>query len=154
MRPFVFRATAALDLRRKQDDDAQRTLAGAQAATRIAERALETAVGALETALARAREAETTADATGILVWHRNWVKGQQRELTSRRAALVACEAEVQAAIARATAARRQLRALERLRERALKTYEREALRADQRALDLLGNIQYAARRIVPEEVR
>jgi flagellar export protein FliJ len=153
MGAFRFRAQAALDLRRTQDEEAQRALAAAKNATAAARAVVERAEHALVEARERAREEEAHAADTTAAIWYRNWMKGLQRAIGLARAALEERLVAERAASARAVEARRRLRSLERLRDRMLRAAQRAELRAEQKAFDLLGSLGHVARRDVPEGV-
>jgi flagellar biosynthesis chaperone FliJ len=59
---------------------------------------------------------------------------------------------DVQTATTAAMKARRAVRALERLKDRAFAAHEAIARREDQKALDLLGGLRHAARQRRPGE--
>ncbi len=150
MAAFRFRAQAALDLRRTQDEEAQRVLAAAQAATAAARGDVERAVRRLAEAAERAREEEARAADTTAAIWYRNWMKGLQRAIALAQVALGERLAAERAATARALEARRRLRSLERLRDRLWKAAQRAELRAEQKEFDVLGGLGYVARHNVP----
>lgn len=149
MATFTFRAQAALDLRRTQDEDARRQLAEAERVVRESATELEHAEAAVRDAIRLA--GGCSADVT-LLTWHRNWIASRQHHADQRRVELEARRAEAAVAAAKAQAARRQLRTLERLRDRALRAFLDAQRRNEQKALDALGTMQYAVRHIREEE--
>ena len=152
MRPFKFRAEAALDVRRKHDEDARRALALARTATRAAAHVLSCAVERIESAnrdTAAAWQASGTIDR---LIWQRNWMVGLERDASHARQALADRENEERRAAEIAQHARMQVRVLERLRERALRAWQLEARRVEQKAIDELAGLRFAARQRAAEE--
>jgi flagellar export protein FliJ len=152
MKPFHFRPQPALDVRRTQDEAAQRALAVAHAALLRAEQAVDAALAAVETGCARGAEALVAVRSAHELEWHRNWMTGLERGVARARQQREERRVEVKTATLRAQEARRRLRALERLRERAFEQYEAVARREEQKALDLLGSLQHAVKQIRREE--
>jgi len=148
--PFRFRAQAALDMRRKQDEEAQRALGVAKHATAAAERALRHEQQMLVEAQARARDEEARAWDTARVIWYRNWMKLQQQRIAAAARRLDERRAEERAAAERAMETRRRLRSLERLRERSLKAYQTAELRIEQKEFDVLGGLRFVARQNVP----
>jgi len=153
MANFRFRAQAALELRQKQDEDAQRALGDARRATAAAEEIVEREVRALSEAHARACEDEAQASDITRAIWHRNWMRRQQAVIASARALVDARRADQRAAAERAMETRRRLRSLERLRDRMWKAFQTAERRAEQKAFDVLGGLRYVAQRDVPEGV-
>lgn len=153
MANFRFRAQVALDLRRTQDEDAQRALGAARQSRAAAERLLEDETRALADGHARASLEEARAWDASRVVWYRNWMKRQQQVIAAAKAALDARRQEELAAAERATEARRRVRALERLRDRAWKTFQTAERRSEQKEFDVLGGLRFVARREVPEGV-
>jgi flagellar export protein FliJ len=146
MRPFKFRAEAALDIRRKHDEAAQRALALARMATRTARDVLSCALERIESAsrdTAKAWEASGTIDR---LIWQRNWMVGLERDASRARQALADRETEERRAAEIAQHARMQVRVLERLRERTWRAWQLEARRVEQKAIDELAGLRFAAR--------
>ncbi len=145
MRPFRFRAGAALLLRRKQEDAARLDLARA-------ERAREAALARAEAAAASARQAaetETEARRHGVeawrIEWHRTWITKKQLEADAgRQAAAVSAEAADRAA-AEVRLAYQRRRALERLRDRAWRRHQLEAAREEGKAMNELAGLRYLA---------
>jgi flagellar export protein FliJ len=153
MANFRFRAQVALDLRQKQDEDAQRALGAARQSRAAAERLLEDEKRTLADGHARASLEEARAWDASRVVWYRNWMKRQQQVIVASKAALDArCQEEL-AAAERAREARRRVRALERLRDRAWKTFQTAERRREQKEFDVLGGLRFVARREVPEGV-
>jgi flagellar export protein FliJ len=152
MKPFHFRAQPALDIRRTQDEAAQRALAIAQAALVRADQAVDAALAAVEAGCARGAEAMASARSIHELEWHRNWMAGLERDVARVRQQREERRVEVNAATIKAQEARKRLRALERLRDRAFKQYEAIARREEQKALDLLGSLQHAVKQSHREE--
>jgi flagellar export protein FliJ len=143
---FVFRAEAALTLRRKQEEAAQLALAEAQQRAFRAEQDLARAQAAERDALTRSRDAEAQATDPTLAIWYRNWIKRQQREVARCAQVLDGRRADVTDAERKVMEAHRQVRVLERLRGRRWDAYQTEEKRAEQKALDLLGVTQYALR--------
>ena len=152
MKPFVFRAQAALDIRRLQDDAAQRALAIAESELRRADDAVLHAMAQIDRAGADAAAAFARGLDAHQLVWHRNWMTGLERDVVRARQRREERRTDVKAAALRAEQARRALRALERLRDRAVRAWERLARHEEQKALDLFGSLQHAARHLRREE--
>ena len=109
MRPFKFRAQAALDLRKRQDDEAQQNLADATRARLLAETSVEVASAAVDESMQDARNALQSVASGDLHVWHRNWIVSRKQELAVRREALAKSRAAEQLARQRAQDARRAL---------------------------------------------
>jgi flagellar export protein FliJ len=150
MRPFRFRAAIVLDLRQKQDEAAQRRLALARADFLGASRALEAAEAAHAAAQTRAAKAEASAEEITLLQWYRNWMAGRQDDVARARGRVDDCRTALAEAADEAVRARRDLRVIERYRDRVWQAWQREALREEQKALDWLGTLQHATRRTAP----
>jgi flagellar export protein FliJ len=147
---FRFRAQAALDLRRKQDEEAQRELGVARHATAAADRALQHERTTLENGLARARDEEGRAWDTARAIWYRNWIKLQKERIAAAEAMLERRRGEERSAAERAMTTRRKLRSLERLRDRNWKAHQTAELKAEQKEFDMLGGLRFVARQDVP----
>jgi flagellar export protein FliJ len=153
MGTFRFRAQVALDLRQTQDDDAQRELGAARQARAAAERVLEAEKRRLAEAHVTAAIEEARAWDGARACWYRNWMKRQQQVIAAARAGLAARRGDELAAAEKAMEARRRLRALQRLRDRALKAFHTAERRKEQKEFDVLGSLRFVARRELPEGV-
>lgn len=139
MKPFVFRAQAALNLRRKREEDAQRDLAAANAAKRRAVEILDASVAACDESKARAADDLRESGDLTTQMWYRNWIFRQQREISRHRDVVVQREAEVAGARARATKTHIDVRVLENLHTRQLKAYTHAVQLAEQKDIDWLA---------------
>ena len=146
MRPFVFRAQVALDLRRRRYDDAKRELAAANGAVSVAQLALDDTCAKRDRALDDARIAESNATDTSALVWYRNWITSQQRDVARRQEELNGRREDAQAARERTTRTHVDVRVLEKLQERARKVYDSAVLREEQKAIDWLAVLRSVSR--------
>lgn len=144
MAGFVFRAAAALDLRRRKEDLARQAWADACSALERAERQLAAAQDALAQTLV---EAATVHD-PARQAWYRAWITRQRVEITHRRSAVEERRAAREAAVLVLNAAHRDVRALERLRDRTRAAWQLAQRRAEQKELDWLGSVRYALREI------
>jgi|WetSurMetagenome_2_1015567.scaffolds.fasta_scaffold58277_3 flagellar export protein FliJ len=151
MARFRFRAQVALDLRQKQEEEAQRALGAARQARAVAAHALEHEERVLAEANTRAAVEEARAWDPSRAVWYRNWMKGQKQVIAAAHAVLETRRQEERAAAERAMEARRRARALERLRDRAWKAFQVAERRSEQKEFDMLGGLRYAARQHMPE---
>ncbi|HEX7085470.1 MAG TPA: flagellar export protein FliJ [Vicinamibacterales bacterium] len=146
MRPFHFRPQAALDLRIRQRDAAEEALAAARAAVREAEAAVHAAEDAVRAAQARAREALGTAAGLAGAAWHWNWMERLRRDVVRATEALDVRRSEEARAAEIAREARKKVKVLERLKARRLRAWQLEAARAEQRMIDELAGLRFAAR--------
>jgi flagellar export protein FliJ len=148
MAKFIFRAQVALDLRRKQEDVARLALAEAHSRLRDAERAHADAETRVAEALTSARDTEAEASDPTLAIWYRNWIHRLRREVARCVQILDGRQADAKAAEAKALEARRAVRVVEKLRERAWDAHTTRERREEQKALDLLGVMQYAIRHL------
>jgi flagellar export protein FliJ len=148
MKAFVFRAQAALDLRRRQDEDAQRALAHAEGLRQLAKEALDRAEASLEDACRQAREVEGCDAEMHARIWYRNWIALHKQRVAGCRDEHEARRRAAEDARARARIARRQLQTLERFRDRAWRDYVQAERRMEQKALDDLGTVRFTVARI------
>jgi flagellar export protein FliJ len=146
MRPFRFRAQAALDLRITQEEAALRVLARAQ---NDADRARARVDEARESVAAADRQFQFSQHeglSGSLLGWHRSWIAKQRLEVDARKreAAISAVAVDRAAASVRDTHRRR--RTLERLRDRSRRAYDLEAGRQDTREMNMLAGLRYLAK--------
>jgi flagellar export protein FliJ len=143
VRPFRFRAAAALALRRKEEDLAAAALMRVEAQFHEAQEAS----AAMERSRAQAQAAGLAQSRLGLdiaaLSWHRNWITRLQAAVEDLRATERTHQAAVEQAEAAWRQARRRRVALDRLRDRALARHRAEALREEQKALDELARLKF-----------
>lgn len=146
MSPFRFRARAALQLRRREHDEALAALARAQTDVARARRQVEDAGGALQEADDHFRAALHAPDAAMPLEWYRTW---RLRLLEERQRCEVDCRAreeEMYQATALVTSTRQRVRALERLHDNALAAWQQAAHREEQKTMDALAALRFTSR--------
>jgi flagellar export protein FliJ len=143
MATFRFRAQAALDLRRRQFDAAQRELADAervrdQARVR-ADEATAAVAAARAAGSARAHQAGTITD----WHWYRFWILRLEHERVHEHAVLASKEALVEASRLACAAARQRCESLERFREKALKAFVEAEASAERKLIDELATRRF-----------
>lgn len=145
MRPFRFRAAAALDLRRKEEEAARLRLARAQSDLQhAAQRVLDADRAALDATvqLAAAQAGGTEAWRIG---WHQSWIRKQRLEAEACRRTVAVSATIVERAAASVSIAHQKRRVLERLRERAWHRHQQTAERQATNEMNLLANLRYLA---------
>lgn len=143
MRPFRFRAAAALEVRRKQERDAATLLARAQARFSEAQLAFDD----MEQQRRRALEAAAAQAHRGIdesvLFWHRNWIHRLKATADGLNAD-VRRQSDAVAAAERAwRVARQKCLALDRLRDRALARHNAKEHREELKVIDELARLRF-----------
>jgi flagellar export protein FliJ len=136
---FVFGAQAALELRRREDDEARRDLAAAESRRAQAARDLADAESSLAEVVERSVREDARAGAVAVRIWYRNWIAHERRRVARARSELVARDADVEEAATAARAARVRREALEHLRARAEAAWTRAATRREQQVIDELA---------------
>jgi flagellar export protein FliJ len=146
MKPFRFRAEAALDLRRKQEDEARVTHAAAVAAADAADARLVEARRAVD----RAEETSASTGRAGadawLMTWHRSWIERLRIEVGARRADAAVSAAAVERAAASVRKTHQRRRTLERLRDRSSQRYDADVRRAELKEMNLLAGLRFVAR--------
>ena len=146
MLPFRFRAAGALDLRRKQEDEARIVLARAEAAEREAAARVGAAEDAQQAEAIQLDALQREGAEAWLISWHRSWMMKQRLDLQAcRRDRETAGQVRAHAAAALHQAYRRR-RTLERLRDRTLRKYEVEVKRQDTIAMNELAGLRHVAR--------
>jgi flagellar FliJ protein len=143
MRPFVFRAQVALEVRRRRDEDAQRERAAAEMRRLAASEQLAGAAAVLRRGLEQAGLAERRAGDVAARVWHRNWIVGQRLEVERCAAQVKQRERDVEHAARQAKVAHQQRESLERLHDRAFSAWQDAARHAEQKAIDELAGMRF-----------
>jgi flagellar export protein FliJ len=147
VRGFRFRAQAALDLRRREDEEAQRVLARADAGLRAA-------MARLADVAHRAEEARTqwalSVQQGGTMAtqqWYRSWIVRLDRERAACESAVAARQQERARAAAARAATNQRVESLERFKEKAAAAWERTLAAEEQKLLDGLATIRYVTAR-------
>ena len=146
MRPFRFRARAALQLRQRQHDDALAGLARAQVDLARAVKRVDDAGRAVKEADERFRAALGGADAGVPLDWHRSW---RMRLASDRQRCEAECrarEADVSRAAAHVASTRQRVRSLERLHDNALAAWRQALAQEEQKTMDSLAALRFTNR--------
>lgn len=143
MATFRFRLQTALDLRVREEDEAKAALAAAETARKTARDRRDAAQASLDGSLRRSRDAERRTAVLTERLWYRNWIVAQRQEAERHQQALAACEDVVRQATAAAQEAHRRRRILERLRERAVASFDLAERREEQKVFDELGTVRF-----------
>ena len=151
MREFRFRAAAALELRRQQENAAGAALAQAEARFHEAEAVLQAAIAKRQTA--QAVESETTRRGTdsATLEWHRNWIVRLATDVRRLRQESAVHAAALRAAETAWRDARRRRLALERLKDRAWRRFQQEQHRQELKVIDELARLRFAVPELADE---
>lgn len=147
MAAFRFRAQAALDLRRREDDDASRALSRSEQQLSVALRGLEEADQRLVHAYGMAHEGMPPPDRVIDRDWYRFWIVRLEQERAARRREVATCREAFEAARERRRNTWQRVEALERFKEKALDAHERARLREEQKQSDEFGTLRYVAQR-------
>ena len=146
MKKFKFRAQAALDLRQRELEDAQRQLARTEELRDAARRRLQEAEAAAGRARAEATETERTAADVTALQWYRFWILRLDHERTAHAATLAARERDVTQAAAACMRAKQRRESLDRFRRKAQAAHEDAEQAAEMKLIDELATRRFAAR--------
>ena len=147
MAAFRFRAAAALDLRRRQEDAAAVVLGQAEARFQVISSEFDAAEAVRVTAHAdQAAQARHGIDAA-TLFWHRNWIIRLQATVDDVRAQMRAQSVTVEEARRKWQLARQRRLVLDRLRERSLSRYRAHEQRVELKDMDELAHSIRNARR-------
>lgn len=146
MRPFRFRAEAALEMRRREHDRALVMLAHAQAAFVAALEGVEAAQKTVDHADRELQQAMQAPDPQLPLGWYRSWRLKVREDYRAAEARRDARDKDVREATAEVSRSRQRVRSLERLRELALTAWERESRRSDRRTMDALASMRFSRR--------
>ena len=147
MRPFRFRAQAALQLRRREHDQALALLARSQAALIAAQHRVEQADSVIREADEQLRTIGQTATSRLQLEWYRSWrlrwrVERDERERQAERQAV-----HVRDARHRVAFTHKQVGSLERLHDHAFSDWQQAADREERKLIDELATTRYSRRK-------
>jgi flagellar export protein FliJ len=144
MKAFRFRAQAALDLRRREYDEARRVLARATMDLHAA-RDVHAGAGARLREARERRGRELAGPSVTPWAWYRSWIVRLEHELSVCAQDVAARERDVALATMASRTAQQRLEALERFRDKARDAWERAALAAEQKEIDALATLRHVA---------
>ena len=147
MRPFRFRAQAALELRRRQHDDALRTRAVAETALAAADAAIASAEGVIAVADEQSAAAMTGAMDHSQIPWHRAWRLRCVEDRTRLQARRAHHHRELHRAAEHVSHTHRRVRALERLREHSVARWLRAEQQDERKTMDALAASRFVRER-------
>jgi flagellar export protein FliJ len=143
VKPFRFRAQAAIDLRQREYDEARRVLARASLDLRAAQEVASEAGERLSGARIRfGREMADRLDPSRA-EWYRFWIVRLEHEQAVCAGAVVAREREVAQATTACLSAHQRLESLERFRDKARQAWERAAVAEEQKQIDTLATLRH-----------
>jgi flagellar export protein FliJ len=143
VKTFKFRAQAALDLRQRQLEEAQRQLARTEALRDAARRRLQQADDEAARARTQAADAHRTATDVTALQWYRFWILRLDHERAAHAAALASREHDVTQAAAACMRAKQRRESLDRFRKKAQAAHDKAELAAEMKVIDELATRRY-----------
>jgi flagellar export protein FliJ len=146
MDTFKFRPQVALDLRKREEDAAQCRVSEARVISDQAAQAFAAAQTGFDTGSARAAASDAAGGSVTDSIWHRNWIRSLRRELVRCEANAEDRRVQLEVAEQALMIARERVRALERLKERALAAHRDRERRVEQKAMDELATLRFAIR--------
>jgi flagellar export protein FliJ len=152
MAMFRFRAQAALDLRRREYDLAQRELAETQRDLHLARTRWQQASADVDTAQQAAVTAQSSQGTVTPLDWYRFWIVRLVHERQAHALSVTAREQRVSDAAAACQRAHQRCEALERFREKARRAHDAAESATERKLIDELASRRYAAARAVRGE--
>lgn len=144
---FVFRGARVLEWRKRQVDAARLAVLRAQESAREADARVTDAEARSERAAADLRQELKTPVGADTIVRHRNWIEREQAQVASCRRARDEARLAVNAAANVLQQAMRDMKIMERLRERAQTRHDAEARREEMKVLDELATSRFLVRR-------
>lgn len=145
MRAFRFRAAAALDLRRSEEESARLRLAKAQTDLHHAQQRVADADRAAVDAADHLAATHATGTEAWRIGWHQSWIRKQRLEADACRRTVAVSVTVADRAAASVSLAHQKRRALERLRERAWQRHRQTADRHASNEMNALANLRYLA---------
>jgi flagellar export protein FliJ len=148
VKAFRFRAQAALDLRTRQLQDAQRELAQAEEVRDAARQRVADADLAIAHAREAAGEAQRVAGEASRLEWYRLWIVRLGHERAAYAAVLAARDADVARAAAVCLRARQRRESLEEFKTKARRAYDERESAVERKMIDELATRRFSQRSI------
>ena len=142
---FRFRAAAALDIRRKEEDAARIALAQAERAVAEAEMRLQQARDRVDQDGQRFVQEQCAGTEAWRVQSHQAWIERQRRELLVRAHERANRAGEAAAAAQTAREALKRRRVLEKLRDRAWRKHERLAHEQHVKEMNELATLRFVA---------
>jgi flagellar export protein FliJ len=146
MATFRFRPQVALDLRRREEEAAQRVVAQARVESDRAAQAHAGAQAALDAGMARTAAADLAGGPVTDAIWHRNWIRSLRREVVRTEAQAEDRRVQLETAEQALVVARERVKALERLKERAWTAHLDRERHEEQQAMNDLATLRFALR--------
>ena len=150
MSAFRFRAQAALDVRRRELEAAQRHLARAEQDRDAARRDVEKAAVVVQDAREAGGEQSRNARTANDLQWYRFWILRLEHERRSAQSRLTAREGDVTKATAACAHAKQRCQSLEKLRDKARHVHDRKQADVERKLIDELATTRYNERQLIP----
>ena len=147
MRPFRFRAQAALQLRRREHDQALAHLARAESALTLAQHRVDEAASAVRAADDTLTAALGAPSRQAPLEWYRSWRVRCCVERDDRERQYRARETDVHDAMRLVHTTAQRVRSLERLHDHALATWRRAADQEERKTMDAIGTTRFTRRK-------
>lgn len=146
MSRFRFRLQPVLQMRQHAEDQAQQALARAERQLHDAEARLSASEDRLRVAYVSAGQAEHEGADVVLLTWHRNWIVARTRDVEAARLDVRDRLETRDLRVRQAQDARQQRLVLERFKERAQATFDRDAAHREMQVIDELATIKAARR--------
>jgi flagellar biosynthesis chaperone FliJ len=143
--PFRFRAAAALDMRRKQEDAARLALAVAENAVMAATRKARDAADRVSDEGRKLVDAQREGTEVWRVQWHRAWIERQREDAAARAREVSERSREAAAAAAVAREAMKKRRVLERLRDRSWEKFQKDEHDQHVRDMNELATLRFVA---------
>lgn len=142
---YRFRAAAALDMRRKQEDTARIALAVAENAVLVATERARDARERVSDEGRKLVEVQHEGTEAWRVQWHRAWIEKQRSEAAARARDVAARAAEARAATDAAGEAMKKRRVLERLRDRSWHKHQKDVHDQHVRDMNELATLRFVA---------
>jgi flagellar export protein FliJ len=140
---FTFRAQPALDLRRREHDARRRSLVTAEFELAVERRRFDEACDTLCSARDNLGRQMEDRHASVELTWHRDWIQRLEQSRSAHASAVAEKGARVAAATAECVVARQRLESLERLKDKARRSWDDAERAREQREFDALATMRY-----------